>query len=478
MKGKKLAVGLAVIFLLATVLLAEETKKPVELTGFYLADWTSQLSEVRRNSCLVLDGNFGKDLAFKSLVQMEGPTQTVRYLSLRWQKPSKNVDAVFFGRDLPPFGREWFWWRVDRLPWGTYSKINSPAVVSDIGLTVIGHNGTTRWYAGAYVGDRLFGNVPQFASGGDWLFRVEQPIADHLEIGAGCRLGPVEAYSADLFYKQGRRIGLLEMVSSDGKIGVLLSGVYPVSPKVDIVARRDWPVGNVRNLVGINVLVRPDLTLKLTREWAGDSPDLFRGQVASSGDRITFALESQFRDTTERLGGFYFLTFNIYLCFNDINHLSIILENMTKKIIYWLVGIIVVLIVVAVGIKTDLFGLINKLDSGANGSAVSGYHAVFLSNGQVYFGQLDDINDNWVKLSKIYYLQVEQKLQPKAEETANTDAKTEQPKLSLVKLGNELHGPTDEMQINTKHVIFYEKLKDKGQVVKSIKKYLEDQAKK
>lgn len=150
---------------------------------------------------------------------------------------------------------------------------------------------------------------------------------------------------------------------------------------------------------------------------------------------------------------------------------------MTKKIIYWLVGIIVILVVVAVGIKTDLFGLINKSDSSANQSAASGYHAVFLSNGQVYFGQLDDINDNWVKLSKIYYLQVEQKLQPKAEETT-TEASTEQPKLSLVKLGNELHGPTDEMQINTKHVIFYEKLKDSGQVVKSIKKYLEEQAKK
>src|SRR6476469_9136386 len=34
----------------------------------------------------------------------------------------------------------------------------------------------------------------------------------------------------------------------------------------------------------------------------------------------------------------------------------------------------------------------------------SKYQAVFLTNGQVYFGNVTDINNNFVRLSNIYYL--------------------------------------------------------------------------
>jgi hypothetical protein len=47
--------------------------------------------------------------------------------------------------------------------------------------------------------------------------------------------------------------------------------------------------------------------------------------------------------------------------------------------------------------------------------------------------------------------------------------------LSLVKLGNELHGPKDEMTINKAHIIFVEDLKADGKVVTAIDKYIEDQ---
>lgn len=147
---------------------------------------------------------------------------------------------------------------------------------------------------------------------------------------------------------------------------------------------------------------------------------------------------------------------------------------MSRKIIYWLVGAIIVIAIVIVGIRTKGFGLIAGSSSGER---ASGYSAVFLSNGQVYFGKLANVNNDWLTLTNIYYLQVEQKLQPKAEETTE-QTKEEQPKLSLVKLGNELHGPRDKMVINNKHVLFWESLKDDGKVVESINKYLEDQANK
>ncbi len=110
------------------------------------------------------------------------------------------------------------------------------------------------------------------------------------------------------------------------------------------------------------------------------------------------------------------------------------------------------------------------------------WYAVFLSNGQVYFGHLTDENKNYVKLTEVYYLQLEKPLQPatpgrEKEETGEgreeevTGEREESAVLSLVKLGQELHGPTDAMLINRDHVIFYEALKSNSKVVQSIEEY-------
>jgi len=91
------------------------------------------------------------------------------------------------------------------------------------------------------------------------------------------------------------------------------------------------------------------------------------------------------------------------------------------------------------------------------------YSAVFLVNGQVYFGKIDDTISNYTVLTDIYYLQVDQPIQP-----AQTNI-TDQPQISLIKLGDEIHGPKDEMKINKDQVLFIEDLKEDGQVVKAIK---------
>lgn len=92
----------------------------------------------------------------------------------------------------------------------------------------------------------------------------------------------------------------------------------------------------------------------------------------------------------------------------------------------------------------------------------SDYQAVFLSNGQVYFGKFrDDIGGP--QLTDIYYLRVQQAIQP-SEETA-------QPDVQLVKLGNEVHGPKDAMRLNRQQILFVEDLKDDGKVVTAIREY-------
>jgi hypothetical protein len=93
--------------------------------------------------------------------------------------------------------------------------------------------------------------------------------------------------------------------------------------------------------------------------------------------------------------------------------------------------------------------------------------AVFLNGGQVYFGKISDLNSKYLKISNIYYLRVNQQVQPNQQ---NTNAS--QNDISLVKLGCELHGPQDDMVVNREQVIFWENLKTDGQVAKAVDEYV------
>lgn len=125
-----------------------------------------------------------------------------------------------------------------------------------------------------------------------------------------------------------------------------------------------------------------------------------------------------------------------------------------------IVLVTLLLIVVIVGVA---FG--GKTTSTASQIQSDKYQAIFLnsSDGQVYFGKLTVLNKDNYKLTDIYYVRVQQ-VQP----DKNTQA---QQNISLAKLGSEIHGPQDVMFINKSAVLFWENLKDDGQVVKAIKEY-------
>lgn len=131
--------------------------------------------------------------------------------------------------------------------------------------------------------------------------------------------------------------------------------------------------------------------------------------------------------------------------------------------------IVVILVVLGVVFQDKLF---------TNGKiATSKYQAVFLSNGQVYFGDLTNPEKGYAHMENIYYLQVTPVLQTQGTgEPGAQAANQQQQQLSLVKLGNELHGPVDEMYINRDHILFIEDLKEDGRVVQAIKDYEEGQA--
>jgi len=95
--------------------------------------------------------------------------------------------------------------------------------------------------------------------------------------------------------------------------------------------------------------------------------------------------------------------------------------------------------------------------------------AVFLNGGQVYFGQIKDLNDKYMRVDGIYYLRVNQQVQPNQAE--NQQSAND---ISLVKLGCELHGPEDSMVIYRDQIIFWENLKTDGQVAKAVEQYKKD----
>jgi len=88
----------------------------------------------------------------------------------------------------------------------------------------------------------------------------------------------------------------------------------------------------------------------------------------------------------------------------------------------------------------------------------NGLYAVFLSNGQVYFGSIQEENENALILKGVYYIQRTENANPTGDVT-------------LLKLGNEVHGPEDGMEVNRDHVLFIEKLKEDGRISQAIKQY-------
>ncbi len=131
-------------------------------------------------------------------------------------------------------------------------------------------------------------------------------------------------------------------------------------------------------------------------------------------------------------------------------------------------------VVVATVVLVSLLALIFTAKSTSTNSQINGstYQAVFLNSqdGQVYFGKLSELNKQYYKLTDIYYVRVQNSVQP-------GQADQSQQSISLAKLGCEIHGPRDVMYVNRDQVLFWENLRnddaDNSQVIAAIKAYQE-----
>ena len=136
---------------------------------------------------------------------------------------------------------------------------------------------------------------------------------------------------------------------------------------------------------------------------------------------------------------------------------------------FFAVGSIVLLVSIAILVGA-LAGYFAFGNNGNEGQYVNRdeYQAVFVnvngtSGGQVYFGHIQSLTSNYVDLTNVFYIQNQSS-------TSSTSANA----YTLVKLGCELHGPEDQMVINSSQVYFWENLKPTGQVTQKINQYYKD----
>lgn len=140
-----------------------------------------------------------------------------------------------------------------------------------------------------------------------------------------------------------------------------------------------------------------------------------------------------------------------------------------KKLLF---GTVMIIIVAAIG----AFGYMhfNMISQPSTNTAIdkSGYQAVFLANGQVYFGNLSQFNGEYMKLTDVYYLQTESSTGPTDSDLDNPQRTSgDQNNATLIKLGNEIHGPKDTMMISKDQLLFFENLKKDSKVSQLIEKH-------
>ncbi|HOX40650.1 MAG TPA: hypothetical protein PK263_00480 [bacterium] len=126
-----------------------------------------------------------------------------------------------------------------------------------------------------------------------------------------------------------------------------------------------------------------------------------------------------------------------------------------KRYVLWSVAILVLVVLLYFGYRAVFIRSAFKNTDNTR-------QAVFLSNGQVYFGKIEKNENDFLVLKDIYYLKTQDSLKTPPENG----------KISLIKLGEELHGPEDRMYINKDMILFYEDMKTNSKINEAIKSHL------
>lgn len=128
----------------------------------------------------------------------------------------------------------------------------------------------------------------------------------------------------------------------------------------------------------------------------------------------------------------------------------------SKKGLWWTLAVLFVVILAVTG--WFIWSSNKSADTGIDSSK---YQAVFLTNGQIYFGDLHAYNDEYLRLTTGYYPQAKAS---DTDDSANAKSTANASGIQLIRLGDEVYGPENEIFISKKQILHYENLKSDSKV--------------
>lgn len=87
------------------------------------------------------------------------------------------------------------------------------------------------------------------------------------------------------------------------------------------------------------------------------------------------------------------------------------------------------------------------------------YQVVYLANGQVYFGKLQNTRGDYLVIRGAYT----------AQDVKSTTAENTTNQTTLLKVSEQVYGPDDSIAIKSSQVLFWQNLRDDSRVVQAIK---------
>ena len=121
-----------------------------------------------------------------------------------------------------------------------------------------------------------------------------------------------------------------------------------------------------------------------------------------------------------------------------------------SKPIAWIVAVAAVVIAAALSVSAY-----QGWRAGAPPALTTPYHAVLLSNGQAFFGRIENLQSEQVVLQDVFYIQ------------SRSNPETKQVSNVLVKRGQEWHAP-DRMILSRRHIMLIEPVTETSHVAKLI----------
>lgn len=134
-------------------------------------------------------------------------------------------------------------------------------------------------------------------------------------------------------------------------------------------------------------------------------------------------------------------------------------HRIVKKAVY------IALVVVALAWFDANFHILSA--SQESTAARNKLQAVFLTNGQIYFGNLSRHGVGYWRLDRAHYLQVS-KTPAATSPNEKNGAAPQETRTTLMKLSDDMHRPEDTMFIPASHILFWQNLRSDSPVAQAI----------